>query len=105
MDRSQLGTSPQPSGRACDFRGAALRPGGSCGLLRFLDGTANSKFIIQNEMILLGMRRRAFQFGLQPAEVRQVRQRTAGLRRPQAAARTVLTDRNNIADDGRKAIE
>ena len=101
--------SPQPSGRACDFRGAALRPGaaagcstsptsnllagvfsktgGGCGLRRLLIEAANSKCKIQDSKLPLGT---------QPAEDTQLRLRTAGLRRPQAAARSVLTNRRRL---------
>jgi len=35
--------SPQPSGRACDFRGAALRPGAAAGCGGSGKGAADSK--------------------------------------------------------------
>ena len=63
------------------------------GRLRLLLGAANSRFKIQNKIISLDTFGRTFQFGQQPAERSQVRPRTAGLRRREAAARTVLSDR------------
>ena len=68
--------------RTCGTRIAALRRGGGCGLLRPFG--RNSEFKIQDSKLLLG---------LQPAEGRHEQTRVAGLRRPQAAARTVLADR------------
>ena len=77
---------------ACEGRARAVSEwrafaGRSCGPLRHLGAIHNSIFKIQN-----------YKLGVQPAECTQVRLRTAGLRRPQVAARTVPAGSISLAD-------
>ena len=85
-----LGASPQPSGWACDVKeqlsakgtaaGCCARPG------------ANSGFKIQYSELKgpAGVLGPIFRFGTQPAERTQIRERVAGLRCREAAARRPL---------------